>query len=74
MRKAPRIFISTFTLLAFTFSTLGVLIGSAAWWLTLSTGVGLLREKFAPSILTWVNRLAGGIIFVFGVLALLTGK
>jgi len=49
---------------------LGVFVGSAAWWLTLSTSVSLLREKFTPALLTWVNRLAGGIIFVFGVLAL----
>ena len=49
---------------------LGVFLGSAAWWLTLSTGVSFLREKFTPSILTWVNRLAGVIVFVFGLLAL----
>ena len=50
---------------------LGVFIGSAAWWLALSTGVSLLREKFTPALLTWVNRLAGVVIFVFGVLAIL---
>lgn len=49
---------------------LGVFLGSASWWLTLSAGVGLLREKFTPNILTWVNRLAGVIIFAFGLLAL----
>lgn len=49
---------------------LGVFLGSAAWWLTLSTGVSFLREKFTPSLLAWVNRLAGVIIFGFGVLAL----
>jgi threonine/homoserine/homoserine lactone efflux protein len=49
---------------------LGVFLGSAAWWLTLSTGVGLLREKFTPALLAWVNRLAGTIIFAFGLLAL----
>jgi threonine/homoserine/homoserine lactone efflux protein len=49
---------------------LGVFVGSAAWWLTLSTGVSLLHEKFTPALLTWVNRLAGVIIFVFGMLAL----
>jgi len=49
---------------------LGVFLGSAAWWLTLSTGVSFLREKFTPALLTWVNRLAGVIIFAFGLLAL----
>jgi threonine/homoserine/homoserine lactone efflux protein len=49
---------------------LGVFLGSAAWWLTLSTGVSFLREKFTPALLAWVNRLAGVIIFVFGLAAL----
>ena len=49
---------------------LGVFLGSAAWWLTLSTGVSFLREKFTPALLAWVNRLAGVIIFVFGMVAL----
>jgi threonine/homoserine/homoserine lactone efflux protein len=49
---------------------LGVFLGSAAWWLTLSTGVSFLREKFTPALLTWVNRLAGVIIIIFGLLAL----
>ena len=56
--------------LSATIMVLGVFIGSAAWWLTLSTGVSLLRDKFTPALLIWVNRLAGGIIFVFGLLAL----
>lgn len=49
---------------------LGVFLGSATWWLTLSTGVSLLREKFTPAPLTWVNRLAGVIILIFGLAAL----
>jgi threonine/homoserine/homoserine lactone efflux protein len=49
---------------------LGVFLGSAAWWLTLSAGVSFLREKFTPALLTWVNRLAGVIIFAFGMAAL----
>lgn len=49
---------------------LGVFLGSAAWWLTLSTGVSFLRDKFTSALLTWVNRLAGVIIFVFGAAAL----
>jgi len=53
-----------------TVMVLGVFFGSATWWLTLSTGVSLLREKFTPAWLIWVNRLAGVIIFGFGLLAL----
>lgn len=49
---------------------LGVFSGSAAWWLTLSLGIGLLREKFTHTTMTWVNRLAGTLIIGFGVMVL----
>ncbi|MBC8263506.1 MAG: LysE family transporter [Anaerolineales bacterium] len=51
---------------------LGVFIGSALWWLTLSTGVSLFRTKFTPHGLRWVNRISGLIIAAFGLLALLS--
>ena len=51
---------------------LGVFLGSAAWWLFLSTGVGLFRTWFNGPRLTWVNRLSGVIIGGFGFLALLS--
>ena len=53
------------------FMVLGVLLGSAAWWLTLTSVVGAFRERFSSLWLRWVNRLAGAVIFVFGVFALL---
>jgi threonine/homoserine/homoserine lactone efflux protein len=51
---------------------LGVFLGSALWWLMLSTGVGLLRSAFTPDRLRWVNRGAGVIITAFGVAALVS--
>jgi threonine/homoserine/homoserine lactone efflux protein len=48
---------------------LGVFLGSAAWWLILSGGVGFVREKLNPAILRWVNRVSGLILLVFGFLA-----
>ncbi len=48
---------------------LGVFLGSAAWWLFLSTGVGLFRTWFNGPRLRWVNRLSGVIIAGFGFLA-----
>jgi threonine/homoserine/homoserine lactone efflux protein len=51
---------------------LGVFLGSAAWWLFLSFGVGLLRGWLYGHRLRWVNRLSGVIIAAFGVLALLS--
>jgi len=51
---------------------LGVFLGSAAWWLFLSTGVGLFRTWFNGPRLRWVNRLSGVIIGGFGILAFLS--
>lgn len=48
---------------------LGVFIGSAAWWLILSGGVGLVRENLSSGILCWTNRLSGAILLVFGIVA-----
>jgi threonine/homoserine/homoserine lactone efflux protein len=48
---------------------LGVFIGSAAWWLLLSGGVGLLRERLSAGLLRWTNRLSGAILLVFGIVA-----
>jgi threonine/homoserine/homoserine lactone efflux protein len=50
----------------------GVFGGSALWWLLLSGGVGLLRERFTPQIMQWVNRISGLIIIVFALGKLLT--
>jgi threonine/homoserine/homoserine lactone efflux protein len=48
---------------------LGVFIGSAAWWLFLSAGVSLLRNRFEERQLRWVNWASGVMIVAFGVLA-----
>jgi threonine/homoserine/homoserine lactone efflux protein len=44
---------------------LGVFIGSAAWWLTLSTVVGLVRDRLLQYDLRWVNRGAGILLMGF---------
>ena len=49
----------------------GVFLGSAAWWLTLSALVGTFRERITEKTLVWVNRIAGAILLVFGLFALL---
>jgi threonine/homoserine/homoserine lactone efflux protein len=49
---------------------LGVFVGSACWWLVLSTGVSLVRERFDLRRRQWVNRISGVIIVAFGLLAL----
>ncbi len=50
----------------------GVFIGSAAWWLTLSSGVALLSKRITPALLGWVNRLSGVAICIFGVALLVS--
>jgi len=50
----------------------GVFLGSAAWWLFLSTSVGLFRAWFNGARLRWVNRISGVIIAGFGCLAFLS--
>ena len=49
---------------------LGVFCGSAFWWLLLSGGVGLFRNRFNPKGLLWVNRISGAVITLFGIIAL----
>src|SRR5690242_10857228 len=51
---------------------LGVFLGSALWWLLLSTGVSLLRSRLDLRALRWVNRLSGLILLTFGLIALLS--
>ena len=49
---------------------LGVFLGSAAWWLALSGLVGLVRERFTPEWMQWVNRFSGMIITGFAIFIL----
>ena len=53
---------------------LGVFSGSAFWWCVLTGGITLLRGRFTPRWLLWINRISGSIITLFGVLALLSLK
>jgi threonine/homoserine/homoserine lactone efflux protein len=48
----------------------GVFLGSAAWWLILSSSAGAVRGSFTPGGLRWVNRLSGAVMALFGVAAI----
>jgi threonine/homoserine/homoserine lactone efflux protein len=48
----------------------GVFVGSSLWWLSLSTGVGLLRSRLSDSLTIGFNRISGSVIFIFGLAAL----
>ena len=45
----------------------GIFIGSSIWWLLLTGGVNLLRSRFKPEMLGWINRITGVLIALFGV-------
>lgn len=49
---------------------IGVFLGSGAWWLALSLGIGMVRHKLDERGLAWINRGSGALIFLFGVAAL----
>ncbi|MBU8892685.1 MAG: LysE family translocator [Bacteroidales bacterium] len=50
---------------------LGVFIGAMLWWFTLTFLVDLFRKHFRLKQLWWINKIAGIIIIVFGVAAML---
>jgi len=53
-----------------TILVVGVFIGSILWWVLLSTAVSKLSERFGDKVLHLVNKLAGIIIGIFGLVAL----
>jgi threonine/homoserine/homoserine lactone efflux protein len=49
---------------------LGVFLGSAAWWLFLSSAVSFFRKEASGDRFRWINWTAGVILVVFGIAAL----
>ena len=52
--------------------TVGVFLGSLLWWVVLTTVVARLRSRVTLEALTWINRLSGALLLVFGVAAIAT--
>jgi len=50
---------------------LSVFSGSVLWWLLLSFGISHVRERVTSQWLPWINRGSSGIIFTFGITAVL---
>ncbi len=50
---------------------IGVFLGGALWWYTLSSLVNLFRHKFRLKQLWWINKIAGAVILLLGVLAII---
>jgi threonine/homoserine/homoserine lactone efflux protein len=45
----------------------GVFLGSAAWWLILSTATDRLRSRFNAKHLVWINRTTGVLLLGFAI-------
>jgi threonine/homoserine/homoserine lactone efflux protein len=63
------------TVMAFDYVTaswfvLGVLSGSALWWLILSQAAGALRSRLTLDAMRWVNRCSGVVVLGCGILAI----
>lgn len=58
--------------LSATMVVLGVFSGSTLWWIVLTSGISLLREKMNALLLLWINRISGAIITLFGLLSILS--
>jgi threonine/homoserine/homoserine lactone efflux protein len=52
--------------------TVGVFLGSLLWWVLLTAVVGRLRARVTLGALTWINRISGALLLVFGVVAIVT--
>jgi threonine/homoserine/homoserine lactone efflux protein len=57
--------------LSATITVLGVFLGSAFWWIILSTVVSIFRVRIKLSGFQWLNWISGSIIFGFGIAALI---
>ncbi len=46
--------------------------GAVSWWLLLTSVISLFRKRFRPRHLLWINRIAGVMITVLGVGAIIS--
>lgn len=52
------------------FLVLAVFLGSTLWWLGVTMGVGLLRDRMTDQTLILINRISGVLIICFGLAVL----
>lgn len=51
---------------------LGVFLGAMLWWSVLTSLIDLFRKRFRLKQLWWINKIAGVLITIFGVAAMLS--
>jgi threonine/homoserine/homoserine lactone efflux protein len=52
--------------------TLAVWAGSTLWWVVLCAPVAWARERVSTKVLVWVNRISGGALVAFGIVAVIS--
>jgi threonine/homoserine/homoserine lactone efflux protein len=52
--------------------TLGVLLGSAAWWCVLVAATSVLRARLTPKVVRGISAFSGGAIALLGILAVIS--
>jgi threonine/homoserine/homoserine lactone efflux protein len=50
--------------------TIGVFLGSASWWVLLTAIIGRIRHRLTSSVMLWINRVCGAVLFAFGLAAI----
>jgi threonine/homoserine/homoserine lactone efflux protein len=46
---------------------IGVFLGSACWWLLLSSFIGAFRHMISKKMMLWINISSGIVLILFGV-------
>jgi threonine/homoserine/homoserine lactone efflux protein len=52
--------------------TLGVLLGSATWWVVLVAATSLLRARLTPPVVRGISTISGAAIVLLGILAVIS--
>ena len=53
---------------------LGIFIGSFIWWLILCSFSIKFKERLTPNLMRKINLISGGLIFIFGILLVISIK
>jgi threonine/homoserine/homoserine lactone efflux protein len=52
----------------------GIFCGSMAWWLVLTGGINMIRDRIGDSTMAWMNRIGGMAIGAFGLLNVILSR
>jgi len=50
----------------------GVFAGAFTWWFILTTFVNIFRKKFRLRRLWWINKIAGSMVIIFGIVIIIS--